>query len=40
MSTIVGEANATHQYSFIIPNTNTYVLTLTGGSVNRWLELR
>ena len=40
VSSIVGATNATHQYSFIIPNTNTYVLTLSGGSVNRWLELR
>jgi hypothetical protein len=40
VSSIVGAVNATHQYSFIIPNTNTYVLTLSGGSVNRWLELR
>jgi len=40
VSSIVGATNATHQYSFIIPDENTYVLTLTGGSVNRWLELR
>ena len=40
VSSIVGATNATHQYSFIIPDGNTYVLTLTGGSVNRWLELR
>jgi hypothetical protein len=40
VSAIVGATGATHQYSFIIPDTNTYVLTLSGGSVNRWLELR
>lgn len=40
VSGIVGATGATHQYSFIIPVGNTYELTLTGGSVNRWLELR
>jgi hypothetical protein len=40
VSSIIAAASSTPQYTFIIPNSNTYVLTLTSGSINTWLELR
>ena len=40
ISAIVGAASATQQFTFIIPNGNTYILTLSAGTINSWLELR
>jgi|GEM_PF-3896304 len=40
VSSITEAVNATHQYTFIIPNSQTYLVTLSAGTIQKWLELR
>jgi hypothetical protein len=40
VSSMIEAVSATHQYTFIIPNSQTYLVTLSAGSIQKWLELR
>lgn len=40
VSSIIEAVNATHQFTFIIPNSQTYLVTLSAGSIQKWVELR